>query len=811
MSNAPKKKKLSRKIKLLIWAVGLVLAYTLIGFFLLPAIIKSQMLKRLPLLTHRQAAVKEVTLNPFTFAFAVHGLSLTESNGAAFAGWDEFHLQFQAMASISRHAWVFQDVTLAHPFAHVIRRKDGSFNFDNLFAANAPAASSSTPTAALPAVLAQSLRVTGASLEADDLTGASPFHDLVAPINLQLTNFTTKSNTASLFVLSAATDARENFEASGQVTLQPLESVGSIKITGMDLKRYGPYLAAFTKAELLDGKVDLTAHYQFAPGPQGPDAPVTNAVVQLANLRVKSPDSGETVVSVPALSVNLNEASLGKKSVHVGSVKSSGGSLLVRQSHAGTLNLLALFPPPASAAPTPAPAATPWSAQVDEITFDGYGIAIEDQKPAHPFKLDVESLGFTVKGFNSASNTPLSTAVSMHLNGQGNLSINGTVALAPLSGDLTLELDGLDLPPFAPYLPPQVRIAIGKGQLSVHGRAQGAFTPDGPAGSFAGDVSLVHIATSDLRHDRDLVKFDELAVKGIKASYPAVNLQIEQVALAGLKANLVIGTNGQLTLQAIISNNPPKTVTAPAPSPAPPTMLDLGALVIDKASIHYVDESVEPRATFDVQELSGTIKGLSTHPQGPATVDFRGNVDPFSPYSISGSVDPLAKDMTLNLTVSFKNVDLTSLTPYMEKYGGYPLNKGKLLLQLSYDLAQRKLAASNKVVIADLTLGARNNSPTATHLPVKLGVALLKDREGRIDLDVPLSGSLDDPNFRIGPLILQVVQNLLAKAATSPFTLLGRALGGGGEELSSVDFAPGEALLAALRKSQTPEIGQGAL
>jgi uncharacterized protein involved in outer membrane biogenesis len=810
MSDVPKKPKLPRKIKIILWTAGLALAYTLAGFFLAPALIKSQMLKRLPALIHRQAAIREVTFNPFTFALAVQGLLLTETNGAAFAGWDEFHFQFQALASLSRRAWVFQDVTLTHPFAHVIRRKDGSFNFDNLMETNAAAGAKPAPASALPAVLVQSLRFLGARLEADDLTGAAVFHDKLAPINLQLTNFTTMSNTASPFVCSAATDAGEKFEASGQITLQPLQSSGNVKIAGVDLKRYGPYLAAFTRAELIDGKVDVAANYQFALGPQGPDATVTNGTVQLANLRVKSPDSGETVVSIPTLAVILDEASLGRRAVHVSSIKSSGGSLLIRQNHDGTVNLPALMPPPApAAAPSSAPAAAaPWTAQADEIAFDGYKLAVEDQKPEHPVKLDVSALAFTIKGFHSASNTPLATAMSMRLNGQGSLSINGTVALAPFSGDLALELAGLELPPFAPYLPSQIRIALSKGQLSVHGRAQGALTSDGPAGSFAGDVSVKNIATADLRHDRNLIKFDALTVIGIKASYPAVKLQIEEVALAGFNANVVIDTNGQINLLAVLSNNAPNPAAAPASPSAPATPIDLGALVIEKASFHYVDESIEPQATFDVQELSGTIKGLSTHPQGPATVDFRGKVDPFSPYSISGSVDPLAKDISLNLAVSVKNVDLTCLTPYMEKYGGYPLNKGKVLLQLKYDLARRNLAASNKVVIADLTLGARNNSATATHLPVKLGIALLKDREGRIDLDVPVTGSLDDPNFKIGPVIFQVVQNLLAKAATSPFTLLGKVLGGGGEELSSVDFAPGEAVLAPSEQTKLQKLAK---
>ena len=809
MSNTYQKPKRWRWFKAVIWTAGLALAYAAGGFFIVPAIVKAQLIKRLPAMTRRQAAVREVVFNPFTFVCATRDLSLTETNGDAFAGFAEFRFQFQALASIYRHAWVFQDVTITRPFLHVIRRKDGSFNFDNLAETNAAAGRKPAAATALPAVVVESFRIDGASLEADDMTTAAPFHDKLAPVNLLLSDFATKSNTASAYVFSAASDAGEKFAASGRIMLQPLQSSGGIKVTGVDLKRYGPYLAAFMKAELADGKVDVGGDYRVALGPNGIDAAVTNGAVQLANLRVLSPGSGETVVSIPALAVNLAEADLRRKLLHISSIKSSGGSLSLRQERDGTINLPALFPPsargPAAAA---SPAVTPWTVQVDQIAFDGYGLAVEDQKPARPVKLEVSALTCAINGFNSAANSPLSTAVSMRLNGQGVLSIKGMVELAPFSADLSLDLAELDLPPFAPYLPSQVRLVLSKGRLGVQGRAQCAITPGGPAGSFAGEVSLKDFAAADAIHDRDLVKFDALNVKQIKASYPAVKLQVEEVALAGLNASLVIDTNRQINLLSIISNNTPMKASAPATAPATVTPIDLGALVIDNASFHFIDQSIEPNATFDLQELSGTIKGLSTQPQGPAAVDFRGSVDQFSPFSISGNVDLLARDISLELAVSFKNVELTSMSPYMEKFGGYPLNKGKLLLQLNYDIARRKLAATNQVVIADLTLGAKNNSPEATHLPVKLGVALLKDRAGKITLDVPVSGSLDDPNFKIGAVIWHVVENLLAKAATSPFTLLGKALGGGGEELSSVDFAPGESVLAPSEKAKIQKLAK---
>ena len=214
--------------------------------------------------------------------------------------------------------------------------------------------------------------------------------------------------------------------------------------------------------------------------------------------------------------------------------------------------------------------------------------------------------------------------------------------------------------------------------------------------------------------------------------------------------------------------------------------------MLENAAFHFADESIEPHAAFDVEEFGGTVKGLSSQEQSTATVDVRGKVDAASPFSISGKVNPLAKDLQLDLAVAFTNTDLTAFTTYLEKYAGHPLNKGKLTMGLHYDINQKQLKAENKFLIDHFTLGPRNDSTNATHLPVKLAVALLKDRKGQINLDIPLSGRTDDPQFKIAPLIFKVILNLIVKAATSPFSLLG-ALVGGGEELSFVEFQPGRA------------------
>ncbi|HEX4119538.1 MAG TPA: DUF748 domain-containing protein [Verrucomicrobiae bacterium] len=792
MTSPTHKRRLPRAAKFGIWFVALIAVYTLLGFLAVPAIIKAQMLKRLPPLTQRRAAIRQVAFNPYTLALTMRGLALTETNGDSFAGFDELHFQFQAMSSLFDHAWIFKDVTLHHPYAQLTRFQNRQFNFDNLSQTN-----TAPGNAALPAFLVESLTVDAASLSVDDLANATAFHDKVAPIYLQLTNLASKPDAATPYTVSATTGFGETFAVSGDVTIQPLHLSGSVKINGIDLKSYGPYLAAFTTAEILDGKLAADADYRINTAL---DVTVTNANAKLTGLRVKAPDAAEPILSIPSLTVESADATLSARRAKVRSVKSTGGSLAARRNHDGTISLLALLknaPPAENAAPN-----QPWSVLVDEIAFDNYAVQIEDRSPAQPVNLALRDLAFKINGFTTSTNSPISASVSTRLNGKGTVAVSGTITLSPVSADLKLDVAGLELPAFQPYVAEQLKLALTAGQADLHGHAHYMEGPRHPLASFTGDFALTNIATADAVHYRELGKIGGLAVSGINFDFQPDKLHIDEVKLAGLHAVVVLDTNRQPNFLSIF---PPKTA-APATTPAPMLPASLGSLVLDNASLHIVDESVQPNCVFDVQEFGGTIKGISSSSHGPSAVDLRGKVDQFSPFTILGSVDPLSTNLTLNLALSFKNLELTTFTAYMEKYGGYPLNKGKLMLDLQYDITHRKLVAANKVVIADLTLGAKNASPDAVHLPIKLGIALLEDRSGKINLDIPVTGSLDDPTFRAGPIFWKIVHNLMAKVVSSPFAMLGAILGGSTEELSYVDFQPGGADIAPAEQAKIEKL-----
>jgi hypothetical protein len=827
-TEAVKSKKLPRSVKCLIWLAGALLVYTVVGFLVAPAVIKSQMLKRLPPLLHRPVAIAQVKVNPYALSLTLRRLAVNETNGAPFAGFDEFYARLK-FSSFFRRGWAVQEISLTHPIAGIVRGKDGKFNFDDIAAAlNQPApapapATKSAAKSALPLVVIDSLHIDNANIAVDDFVPSTPVKIKLLPIHLVLNHLSTDPKANNPYSFTAKSDAGETFAWDGKFSMEPPDVAGDFRITGLDLKKYSPYLGAFAAAEVTDGKLDVFAHYDASLGTNGPDLSLTNGGVTLTSLAVKSSVPSETVLTVSSLSIGLDYAGLSKGLIHLSHFKTSGGSVLARQNPDGTINLLSMLKPsansPAPASATAATAAsnspssitaasqTAWTVKVDEIAVDHYNVTLEDKKPAKPAKFEVKDIGFSATNFSTESNAPLVVDVSAGLNDAGRVTVGGTVRLQPPSADLVVEVDGLDLRPLQPYIEQQAKLALGGGLFTVRGHAGYNLGNGAPMAAFQGDIGLTNFTTTDLIQFKDFVKLEGLAVNGIQFAFQPNKLDVQEVKLSGLSTSILMQTNGQINLLAVLpakpapsnaapSSAPPPATAAPAPAAGLDFPVTLGSFVIDKASFHFADLSIEPNCLFDVQEFDGSVKGLSSSQDARATVDMRGKVDDVATFSVAGDVNPLSKDLFVKLAIDCTNVDLTPFTPYMEKFAGYPLQRGKLFVSLEpVDIEHSQIVLSNHVVISGLTLGAKNDSTNATHLPVKLGIALLKDRHGNIDLDVPVHGNLNDPQFKVMPIVWQVLENLLSKAATAPFTLLGKLMGGGGEEMSYVDFQPGLSVL----------------
>lgn len=800
-----------------------VVIYTILGFFVVPPIVKWQMLKRLPALTKRQAVVEQVKFNPYALSLTIRGFSLKEPDSTVFVSFDEFYVNFELWASLFKRSWVFKKISLKKPFAQITYQQDGTFNFANLIDNSAQPPKPEKPPGPLPAVRIYNLCITNGALALADLKHKAPFRTELLPIEVNLTNLTTIRNDNSPYSFYARAGSGETFAWAGTVGVTPPRSAGSFRLGGLKLATYSTYIHDYAKFDIVNGELDVTADYRLAINTNGQDLEVSNALVELSNLKLKDPATREIVVSIPQFSVMGAQASIAKQFAWATLVKTTGGFFLARRSHEGKINLITalnLTPKTTEQISNVVQTVVPWTAGADEISIGNYAVKVEDQMPAKPASLSIDQLSLDLKNVSDKPNARATVALSLRFQESGNISVNGTATFIPLSADMQMALTNIDLRSTTPYVTELVKLLITDGSLNLHGHVRFMGNQPGePMANFTGDLAVNKFVTTDDVLFKQFLKWDSLTVDGIKLDIRPDKLAADQVKLAGLNTSIVRGPDGQLNLQTILrnqlgTNNASATTgtnktkatarTAPAATAnakvaAPAAMknlpdVKLGALVLDNASIHFLDESLEPHCSFDVQAFSGSIKGLSSRNQSNAVVDFKGKVDERSPFSMTGTINPLGTNLFADVTVNFTNTDLTAFTPYTEKYVGRPLQKGKFSMSVHYLVATNALKAENGFYVDQLTLGPKNGSTNATSLPVKLAIALLKDRNGRIQLDVPVTGRIDDPKFKLGPIIWHVVFNLVVKAATSPFSLLG-SMFGGGEEMSFVQFEPGSSVI----------------
>jgi len=471
-----------------------------------------------------------------------------------------------------------------------------------------------------------------------------------------------------------------------------------------------------------------------------------------------------------------------------------------------------------------------WTVEVGKTEITGASLRLMDKSLRHPAEQTVELTKLTLGTFSTAPGSETALNLALLLNKKGALNISGPVRLSPLSAKLKLDLRGFELLPLQPYFADKVNLTVTKGQLAADGALEINTASDGGlAGGFKGQLTLGGFHSVDkTAASADFLTWKSLHLGQVNVNLKPLTLAIGEVALSDFYARLIVSGEGKLNVLGLVKkkggetgkdraapgdkssdktgDKPASPATSPAPAaqaaqaaqaaaePAQPSVpVRIGKVTLQGGAVSFTDHFIKPNYTAKLAHIGGRITGLSTDPASTASMDLRGDYEG-APLTIAGTLNPLSASPALDIKTEVRGVELTPMSPYFGKYAGYALEKGKLSLTLVYKIADRKLQAENRVFLDQLTFGDRVESPSATKLPVTLAVALLKNRRGEIDINLPISGSLDDPQFSVGGIIVQVIVNLLGKALTSPFALIG-SLFGGGEELSHVDFAPGYAAL----------------
>lgn len=496
------------------------------------------------------------------------------------------------------------------------------------------------------------------------------------------------------------------------------------------------------------------------------------------------------------------------------------------------------------AAATPAAVTErPWQVQVASIEVDDAKFSVEDRMQAPVKKFAVAPVRLRVRDASLDLAKPLPVELQARINDHADFTATGTVTPEPLAAALDVALANARLSIMQPYILPIADLTIRAGTAAAKGRLE--LRPPGtpPAElSFAGDVVLTGFRSTDNALNEDLVNFGRVGIEKLRYDMAPDSVRIDRITVRDPYARVIISRDQVLNVSAVLDpagaaaevqarkdqaaalaketpaerngrerrekaaaaaeakqrkaaarkGQPAVAVAVREPAAAETMPVRIREIRIDGGRMNFSDFNVQPNFSAEIQRLAGTITGLSTASTSRAKLQLSGNVGEFSPVTIDGELQPFMFDRYTNVALKFSNIALPVFNPYSGAFAGYNIAKGKLDTDITYLIQDRKLDAKHHIRIDQLEWGEATAERGEATLPVKFATVLLRDKDGVIDLNLPVTGTLDDPTFRIGPIVWQVIKNLIVKAVTAPFALLG-SLFAGSEEAQFVDFGPGRA------------------
>jgi len=755
----------------------------------------------------------------------VRELALTDPGGAKVLGFRQLGVVLNSLDVFGRKADVAR-IGLQSPELEVRREKDGSVSLEKLAPETSGKAAPRPDAKAGPAFAFEvgEIAVTDGRVTFADLVPERAFRRQVEKLELRVRGLGNAEGKRAAVALGfestpageravAATPARVDY--SGEVQVLPVRVAGKLQVLQLKLGDLFPYFEQAINAEVLDGSADVATAFDLALEGNAPTGRVSEITATVRGARLKLPGSKAPFVEVPSATLKGGEVDLAERRIALEEIAIDSPAYAIERAADGTLNATRLLKP-VPPAPEESGATRPWVVTLKRLSLENGRAALEDRSVKPSVKVALAKMALTGEELSSAEDVPAKLEFRTAVGRGGSVSLKGTLS-PQLSGTIAVAASRIDLLPFRPYLAPHLRAELAGGNVSTRGTL-GIARANALNIAYRGDFELADLRLRASKSDDDLLTWKSLRFAKIDAVSAPRKVDIGAISLTDFFARLVLDASGQLNLSELVGGkaaggptSPGKPQAAVGGSAAPASdaarqrgaggidWLRVGAVELENGRVDFSDFFVRPNYRADLSELRGSISTLTF--EQPGDLALRGKLNNAAPLEIRGRVNPLAADLALAIQASARDIELPRLTPYTSKYLGYPIERGKMSVKVRYEVKDRQLTAQNSLYLDQLVLGEKVKSPDAPDLPLPLAVSLLQDRKGVIDVNLPIGGSLDDPEFSIGGIVLQVIGNIVTKAVTAPFTLLGSVAGAQGD-LQHLEFDPGSARLteAAVKK-----------
>lgn len=804
-------KGLIRAIGALLTALAL---YSLLGFLILPGIALRVANQQLANYATTPATIQRIELNPFSLEVTLWGLNIGEP-GKEQVGFERLYANLQ-LDSLWTKALHLSDIELEKSKTEVLFGKDGKLNLIGLFKLPTSEPTPVDPDAKPFPLRIDRIKLVDGSLHFKDARPSEAIEFLYDKLDFELKNLSTLPEDSADMTLVAIGPNGGQIDWTGNFSLIPLASEGKLKITDGKMKAFWPYVRDAVPLDLESGVLSLSTDYKLNLSKQT-ELLLNNVAVSIAPFAIKAPD-GRPLARLERLDISETTVDLAKQQVVVGKIRSHKLETWAALEADGQLDWQKLFasqpskpaakanaePPSTPAAadspkPEPATPGKPWQVLLNDVQLRDYKVHLADRKAQPAVELELSPLNLDLQKFDSLNGSPFLLKLDTGVGKQGKLTADGEVNLAPVSARLNVQTKDIDLRVAQSYISPFIRLELRSGMLGSD-LAVNLKSTDPLALSVTGRAQVDQLHTLDTLKTRDFLKWQQLVVEGLNYQH-GDSLSIDKINLLQPYARFMINDDRTTNIDDLLIPQPADAGAKPAAakptaSKDKPLGIHIGGIAINDGSANFADFSLTPNFATAIQQLNGSIGTIDSRQAKPASVDIKGKVDRYAPVTIKGAVNPFDPMASLDIATSFKRVELTTLTPYSGKFAGYRIRKGRLNLDLHYVIVKGQLKAENKVVVEQLQLGEKVDSPDAVSLPLKLAIALLKDVDGKISIELPVSGDLNNPQFSVMPIVWQTLRNLIVKAAAAPFKLIGGLVAGGGsQDLGTVAFAPGSSEL----------------
>lgn len=759
----------------------------------------------------RQLGTELILFNPFTLAVEVREATLSEPDGSPFLAFNHAEVNL-SLTSLAGNGVVLDSITLEGLEVQLRRQAGGELNIADFLSQN-DESEPAEEDAALPGITIGELSLDATRIAVTDHLHPDAYSTHLDGFSLTITDLSTVKPEGQPYQLRAGTEGGGQLRWEGELSIPTGRSSGHLQLHRIDLQPALRFARPWVAFELLSGQLDLgldytvdwskALHYTVADGTLTLKD-ITLAPEQVAQL----PDTGVALKALQVTGVKLDSATKAVTLDRLG----INGLAVEGWSEGKRVSLTEMLLPAVAQQPTAdtpqtssEPAGNGWALRLNLAALEHSELRWRSEF-TDPALLRIAPVTAELRDLHWPATAPSALSLSLTVNDAARLDLAGALHAGDGSGNIAFALDALPLAWFAPNLPTVLQARISSGEARTSGTVQLLnFFPL----SVAADGAVSDFSMRLLGAENALTRWDSVSWTGLAVQPEARSVSLAELHIEGYEGRLHIEEDGQINAQRILAEDAAKSVEAPdqgapqgetddvaADLPEAAWTADLPAIFVSDSTLDFLDESLPIRFRAVIGDLDGTLSNLSTRPGQALAVDLKGSVDGYAPVTLRGTASPLQSPPALDLTLHFRGLDMSRLTPYSGTYAGYAIEDGVMTADLQYALENDRLQGNNQIVIKQLQLGERVDSSKAMDLPLRLGIALLTDSNGVIDIAVPVSGDVNNPQFSLGSVIAGAFVNLLTKAVTAPFALLAKLVGSS-EDLDTVDFAAGSSELDA--------------